>query len=164
MHSALAQRESDADCTDLVSTTVTLGTPYLGAPLERGADALARHAAKVPPARWLAELVTARSEGIKNLGDGLGPHSQLTQDAEHARRHYLVFATLVPGGAGRLRDLTGDVIVPTASAAGGYELPFADDERACVLHLPGHHHMDLLNSPVLYEHLLGWLTNDVHPE
>lgn len=156
--SADAQR-ADVQWADLVSATVTLGTPYLGAPLERGAAALARRAEKAAPVRWLAELVAARSEGIRDLGAGLGPHAALPPTTA-VRRHYLVAATVIPGAAGPLRDLMGDVMVPTASAAGGYEIPFTDDGRVTVLHLPGHHHMDLLNAPAVYEQLLGWLADD----
>ena len=54
----------------LVRDTVTLGTPHLGAPLERGVHALTARLARVPETRPLAALLAPRSAGIKDLRRG----------------------------------------------------------------------------------------------
>src|SRR3954447_15735178 len=56
--------------TALVRDTITLGTPHLGAPLERGVHRLASSLVRLPETRPLAALLALRSVGIKDLRRG----------------------------------------------------------------------------------------------
>ena len=119
--------------------TVTLGSPHLGAPLERGVHRLALQLARLPETRPLARVLALRSVGIKDLRRGTlveddwagrdldGP---TTGDRTHVplhagARHFVVLATLSPVPAGRLADLLGDLLVPPRSATGDT----GDDDR-----------------------------------
>ena len=70
VHSALAQADVEADWVPLVSDTVTLGAPHLGAPLERFANQSARLAGRLRHSRPLAAVLRARSVGIQDLRHG----------------------------------------------------------------------------------------------
>lgn len=158
LHSALAQTQ-DA-WPELVHSTVTLGTPYLGAPLERGAKALAHRMTPIPHARWLKGTIEGRSLGIRDLGEGLGAHEELypggVGPSPHCR-HYLVFGALLPGERGRWRDFAGDVLVPIPSASGGYDVArLPEGGVATVVSIPRVHHLALLNHPAVYEQLRAW--------
>ncbi|MDY7104595.1 MAG: hypothetical protein S0880_25705 [Actinomycetota bacterium] len=55
---------------DRVGHVVCLGTPHLGAPLEKGVNALSWLAGRVPETRPFAEVLNARSVGVKDLRFG----------------------------------------------------------------------------------------------
>lgn len=158
--------------TSLVRDTVTLGSPHLGAPLERGVHRLALQFARLPETRPLARVLALRSVGIKDLRHGAlvdddwagrdldGPatapptHVPLHDGA----RHFVVLATLSPFPEGRLADLVGDLLVQPRSALGDT----GDDDRLAfpadhVQRLGGLHHFDLLDHPRVYAHIKRWL-------
>lgn len=158
LHSALAQAEDSWP--ELVHSTVTLGTPYLGAPLERGAKALAHRVTPIPHVRWLKGTIEGRSVGIRDLGEGLGAHEELypagVGPSPHCR-HYLLFGALLPGERGRWREFAGDVLVPIPSASGGYDVArLPEGGVATVVSIPRVHHLALLNHPAVYERLRAW--------
>jgi pimeloyl-ACP methyl ester carboxylesterase len=138
---------------DLVSDVVTLGTPHLGAPLERAVAIGARALGSLPEAAPFGRILDYRSVGILNLRDGLAGD---VQRLPHARYH-LVAATL----AGRGHPISvalGDLLVryPSATARprGGVAMfPDAD-----VLHVPGAGHFALLNHPDVDAALRAWLS------
>jgi hypothetical protein len=167
--SALHQAGSGTDAarpwTRLVRDTITLGTPHLGAPLERGAHALTHTLASVPETRPLAKLLAARSVGIKDLRHGTliqGDWVDQDLDARAPRRHtyvplhdgarhFVVLATLAADPTARTADLLGDLLVPPRSACGDS----GDDNRLAFppdhVHRLGRlHHFDLLNHPQVY--------------
>ena len=158
--------------TRLVRDTVTLGSPHLGAPLERGVHRVAAGLARLPETRPLARLLTLRSVGIKDLRhgtlveadwtdrdlDALGPGEHTHVPLHDGARHFVVLATLSRDPAGRLADLLGDLLVPPRSASGDT----GDDDRLAfppdhVRRLGGLHHFDLLNHPRIYEQIRRWL-------
>jgi pimeloyl-ACP methyl ester carboxylesterase len=158
--------------THLVRDTVTLGSPHLGAPLERGVHRLAMQLARLPETRPLARVLSLRSVGIKDLRHGAlvdddwagrdldGPvTARPTPVPLHdGARHFVIVATLSPNTSGRLADLLGDLMVQPRSALGdtgdGDRLAFPADH---VQRLGGLHHVDLLDHPRVYAHIRRWL-------
>lgn len=158
--------------THLVRDTITLGSPHLGAPLERGVHRLSGVLARLPETRGLAALLALRSVGIKDLRRGTlveedwsGRDLDAPGTAEHTHvplhdgaRHFVVLATLSRDPGGRAADLLGDLLVPPRSASGDTE----DDDRLAfppdhVHRLGGLNHFDLLNHPRVYEQIRRWL-------
>jgi hypothetical protein len=158
--------------TRLVRDTITLGTPHLGAPLERGVHRLTHLLGRLPETRPLARVLAARSAGIKDLRHGTlveadwsgrdldapggAPHTHLPLPAW--ARHSVVLATVPRNPAGPAAEVVGDLLVPPRSACGdtGDErrLAFPADR---VLRLGGLHHLDLLNHPLVYAQIRRWL-------
>jgi pimeloyl-ACP methyl ester carboxylesterase len=144
-----------------------LGSPHLGAPLEKGANALGHALARLPETRPVAELVNGRSVGIKDLRFGSCAEEDWCDcDPDEFLRdrctevpfldcatYYFVGATL-----SRRRDsIVGDLLVRFPSASGDGKrrrLPFEVDHG---MHLPGANHFQLLNHPAVYEQLVSWL-------
>jgi pimeloyl-ACP methyl ester carboxylesterase len=158
--------------THLVRDTVTLGSPHLGAPLERGVHRLTALLARLPETRPLSRLLTLRSDGIKDLrrgtlveADWTGRDLDALTPGEHTHvplhdgaRHFVVLATLSRNPEGRVADLLGDLLVPPRSASGdtgdGDRLAFPPDH---VHRVGGMHHFDLLNHPLIYARIRAWL-------
>ncbi len=144
--------DADSAWTDLVTNVVTLGTPHLGAPLERGVALGARALGWFPESAPLGRILEYRSVGILDLRGGLAPD---LQNLPHARYH-LVAATLAGSHRHPVSEAFGDLLVRYPSATGrprrGREMfPGAD-----VLHIKGDH-FDLLNHPRVYAALRTWL-------
>lgn len=169
--SAVAQAV-DARWIGLVSDTVTLGSPHLGAPLEQCANRLAHALRGLPETQWLANQIAARSVGIKDLRHGnlietdwagFDPDcldSNRTHIALHAGpRHFVVLATLTGTHDSLSGDLLGDLLVRPKSACGDtgdeHRLTYAAPH---ICRLTGLHHFDLLNHPAVYTRLRDWLT------
>ena len=158
--------------THLVRDTVTLGSPHLGAPLERGVHRLTALLARLPETRPLSRLLTLRSDGIKDLrrgtlveADWTGRDLDALTPGEHTHvplhdgaRHFVVLATLSRNPEGRAADLLGDLLVPPRSASGdtgdGDRLAFPPDH---VHRVGGMHHFDLLDHPLIYARIRAWL-------
>jgi len=153
-------------------TVVTLGSPHLGAPLEKAAhvtDWTLRRAAESAP---YARLLGARSTGIKDLRHGAIAAAQWADDDE-LWPAWLAEVPLVPGvtyyhvagsitadarhPAGRL---VGDGLVRRGSASGrGWtrRIPLAPENG---VHLGGVHHLALLHHDDVYGHLRRWVVPD----
>lgn len=153
---------------------VFLGTPHLGAPLERGGHWIEQLLGVSPYTAPLARLGRVRSAGITDLRHG----SLLDEDwrdpdqGEHIPRHPTP-VPLPPGVASyaiaatqgrRVGDfgdrLLGDGLVPLASALGRHRNParrldFPAD-RQWVAHDTGH--LELLNAPEVYAKLREFLS------
>ena len=139
--------------TRLVTNVVTLGTPHLGAPLERAVHAGARSLGVLPESAPFGRILEYRSVGILDLRRGLAAD---VQHLPHARFH-LVAATLAGSPRHVVREVLGDLLVRYPSAIGrprrGREMfPGAD-----VLHVPGTDHFGLLNHPAVDAALVDWL-------
>ena len=137
---------------ELVTDVVTLGTPHLGAPLERGVALGARALGALPESAPFGRILEYRSVGILDLRSGLAPD---VQNLPHARYH-LVAATLAGSPRHPVSEALGDLLVRYPSATGrsrrGREMfPGAD-----VLHVKGDH-FDLLNHPRVHDALRTWL-------
>ncbi len=131
--------------TSAVTDVVCLGTPHLGADLEKGANALSWVLAQVPETVGLSKVINSRSTGIKDLRRGLSLEE--VPCLQSASYHY-IGATLDPP----LGTVFGDMLVRMSSASCGGE---------CV-ELAGLNHFDLLNHDAVYEQLIKWLKAGPH--
>lgn len=163
-------RDQDHAWTDAVRHVVCLGSPHLGADLEKGVNIAAWALAKLPETRGLAAFLNTRSAGVKDLRFGalldedwrdcdpdefLRDRCQEVPFLPHAVYHF-VSTTAAPRAVGLLM---GDHLVRPRSAAGqgrSRRVPF---ESAHGLTLTGLNHFDLLNHPSIYDKLLAWITH-----
>ncbi|SDR77338.1 Triacylglycerol esterase/lipase EstA, alpha/beta hydrolase fold [Nocardioides scoriae] len=150
--------DRDTPWTELVTDVVCLGTPHLGAPLERvvnhGVGALGR----LPEAAPFGRILEYRSVGILDLRHGLARDVQNLPRA----RYRLVAATMTASPRSVTAGSLGDLLVPYASAMGR---PRRGEEMfpgAETLHIRGDH-FDLLNHDRVYEALRGWLRDRTDP-
>jgi pimeloyl-ACP methyl ester carboxylesterase len=154
--------------TAAVRHVVCLGSPHLGADLEKGVNVAAWALARLPETRALAGFLNRRSPGVKDLRFGAvieedwrdGDPDEFLRDRCHevpflpSAAYHFVAATVVPSALGRL---VGDCLVRSYSATGtgrSRHIPFDADHG---LTLTGLHHMDLLNHPQIYAKLREWL-------
>jgi pimeloyl-ACP methyl ester carboxylesterase len=148
-----------------------LGTPHLGAPLERAANVAGWTLSRLPESRPFADLFfNRRSVGIKDMRYGncveedwcdCDPDEFLRDRCREVpflptATYYFVGATLTkrPGGLGRL---VGDLLVQYPSASGDgrrRRIPFEVDNGH---HLGGAHHLRLLNHPDVYAQIRDWI-------
>lgn len=137
---------------------VTLGTPYLGAPLERAGvllqDLLGSNGYSAP----FTTLGGLRSAGIRDLRHGL-PHADAMPMPADVRT-CLVAGSLQHAGLRRGgRHPRGDGLVPVASAFGEHRDPRCclrvPDARKRLVHDTGH--IALLGSAQVYAQLREWL-------
>jgi pimeloyl-ACP methyl ester carboxylesterase len=155
--------------TDAVRHVICLGSPHLGAPLEKGVNALGWALGRVPETEPLARVVNARSAGIKDLRFGAcieedwcdcDPDELLTdrcQDVPFLPNATFCFvaATISTREGDPLGTVVGDLLVRVPSASGEgrrRRVPFGDGRR-----LGGLNHFDLLNHPAVYEQIRAWL-------
>ncbi|MFC4948752.1 lipase family alpha/beta hydrolase [Pseudonocardia sp. GCM10023141] len=144
---------------------VCLGTPLLGAPLERGANTAAWALRQFDETAPLAALLAARSAGIKDLR-----HGSLQRDDWHGvdpdavTRAGTALPYLPPGNVqhsnlaatvirdpGPLGHWIGDLLVPSSSALA--PAPSARTHR-----IGGLRHGGLLTDDAVYARLLAWLS------
>ena len=168
-HHAAADAPTNA-WTDRLTHVFCLGTPHLGADLEKGANALSWALRKLPETRPLSTVLNSRSSGIKDLRYGSCLDEDWSDcDPDELLRdrcgevpflphttYYFIGAALSPGPVGRL---LGDLLVrmPSASGAGsgrGRRIPF-EVENGSELH--GLTHFDLLGHPAVLQQLQLWI-------
>jgi pimeloyl-ACP methyl ester carboxylesterase len=156
----------------LVQRAFYIGTPHLGAPLERLGNALSWTLGKVgnPYTSLIADIVNLRSSGIKDLRyanlrreDWEGADADaLLQNRRHPVpllahiRHHLVAGTLSRDP--RLSMLFGDAMVAVHSATGRARprdrcAPFPQ-EHVRIMH--GMDHMRLACDPEVYAQIRAW--------
>jgi pimeloyl-ACP methyl ester carboxylesterase len=157
--------------TDAVRHVFCLGTPHLGADLEKGVNVLGHALGRLPETRGVARVLNARSVGIKDLRFGscaeedwrdCDPDEYLRDRCQEVpflpdAHYYFVGATLADGPLG---STLGDLLVRLPSASGrgtgkGRSIPFEVDNGH---ELVGLTHFDLLNHPAVYEQLRTWIT------
>lgn len=148
---------------------ICLGSPHLGADLEKGVNVATWVMAKFGESRAVAELLNLRSDGIKDLRYGaLLDDDWDAADPDEFLRDRCSEVPFLPGanyhfvatsaGPAALGALLGDHLVRPSSASGRgrrRRLPFADDAG---LTLTGLHHFDLLNHPEIYAKVRAWLS------
>ena len=157
--------------TDAVRHVFCLGTPHLGADLEKGVNVLGWALDRLPETRAMAGVLNARSVGIKDLRFGScveedwsdwDPDEFLNDRCQEVpflpdANYYFVGAKLSRGPVGAL---LGDLLVRMPSASGrgngkGRSIPFEVDKGH---ELSGLTHIDLLNHPAVYEQLRAWIS------
>lgn len=153
-----------ADVDDLswvrsVGHVVCLGTPHLGAPLERAVDRLVPVLDRMPETRPVAEFLRDRSRGVQDLRHGVfvdGDEHGEVPFVANAKYHF-VGATVTHDRNHPVGRAVGDLLVRYSSAAGSdgqRRIPFDVEHGA---HVGGVNHFDLLDHPAVYEHLRDWL-------
>ena len=159
------------DWTRRVRHVVCLGTPHLGAPLEKAANLATWTFNRLPETRPFGELlVGGRSVGIKDLRFGscleedwcdCDPDEFLRDRCREfpfleSASYCFVGATLLPRRDG-VGGVLGDLLVTYRSASGDgrrRRIPFeAENGR----HVGGIDHLRLLNHPVVYRQMRDWL-------
>jgi pimeloyl-ACP methyl ester carboxylesterase len=157
--------------TSAVRHVFCLGSPHLGAPLEKGVNALGWALGRVPETRPLADVINVRSAGIKDLRFGscaeedwcdCDPDELLTDRCHDVpflpgARFHFVAATLSRRPGDPLGAILGDLLVrvPSASGAGGRrQIGFAIEDGH---HVGGLTHFDLLNHPAVYDQIRAWI-------
>ncbi len=149
-----------------------LGTPHLGAPLERAANVAAAGLAMLPETRAMATALKLRSAGVKDLRYGYlleddwfgnDPDAFLRNTGREipflkTANHYFVSATLSQQSDAPVGRLIGDLLVLHSSAWGhagrGERLTFPLDNYR---HVGAANHFTLLNHPAVYEQIRTWL-------
>jgi pimeloyl-ACP methyl ester carboxylesterase len=148
-----------------------LGTPHLGAPMEKAANAFGWALGRLPETRPFADLVNVRSAGIKDLRYGscveedwcdCDPDEFLNDRCQEVpflpnATYYFVGATLSRRADAPYGSLVGDLLVrfPSASGSGRKRrIPFEIDNG---IHVGGITHFHLLNHPAVYDQLRTWL-------
>lgn len=148
-----------------------LGTPHLGAPMEKAANVTGSLLALLPETRPLARLWNLRSAGIKDLrfgslldDDWMGRDADaLLQDtcAEvpllETAGHYSIGATITRDAAHPLGYVLGDLLVRLPSASGQGAARRVQFDLGSDSHLGGLHHFDLLHHPRIYEQMRRWI-------
>lgn len=158
--------------TGRVRRAIYVGTPHLGAPLERIGRVVAKILTAVddPYTRLAADLGNLRSAGIRDLGDADLTHEDRARqcatlslrDARHPVpllpeiQHFLIAGSFSTDP--RIALLFGDALVPVASAT------FGHCTDAATLGLPPSHirffagvsHMRLPRSPEVYAQIRTW--------
>jgi hypothetical protein len=148
-----------------------LGTPHLGAPLERAANVFGWALGRLPETRPFAQVVNGRSAGIKDMRFGncveedwcdCDPDEYLRDRCREVpflptATYYFIGATLTREPDSRLASIVGDLLVQFPSASGNgpkRRIPFEIDKGR---HLGGLNHLQLLNHPAVYDQLRTWL-------
>jgi pimeloyl-ACP methyl ester carboxylesterase len=161
----------------IATSAFYLGSPHLGAPLERFGNVLAWTLGRIPNpvTELVADLINLRSSGVKDLRYGSLRHEDwmgedadaLLQNRRHPVpllphvRHHLVAATLTSDPA--LSALFfGDALVPLPSATGRARprhrsAPFPQDH---VRVLPALDHLSLAHHPQVYAVLRAWIEGE----
>ena len=145
--------------TELVTDVVCLGTPHLGAPLERVVSKGVGALGILPESAPFGRILEYRSVGILDLRHGLARDVQNLPNA----RYRLVAATLTRSPTSVTSSTIGDLLVPYASALGrrrGGEEMFPGAET---LHVPCADHFDLLNHDEVFGAIRRWLRDRTDP-
>jgi pimeloyl-ACP methyl ester carboxylesterase len=163
--------EEGPDWAQLVTHSVSLGTPHMGAPLEQAVHVLSAGLAKLPETRPFANFLRRRSSGIRDLRQGsLVDEDWRDSDPDALRgaacaeipllegaTHCFVSAAITRSERHPLGRLLGDTLVLVPSASGRSRtrrIPFEDEYG---MHLGAATHFTLLNHPAVYERLRDWL-------
>ncbi|BBY17376.1 lipase family alpha/beta hydrolase [Mycolicibacterium litorale] len=160
--------ENGRPWTGKVRQVVCLGSPHLGADLEKSVNAASWALARLRETRAIADFLNLRSDGIKDLRFGAcldddwgeaDPDEFLRDRCAEVpfldgASYHFVATSAAPRPVGLV---FGDHLVRPSSAAGRgrkRRLPFEEDNG---LVLTGLHHFDLLNHPDVYDRLVHWL-------
>jgi len=164
-------RRRNRDWPALVRHVFFLGSPHMGAPLEKFGNVAAWVLDRFDVTRAFATLINKRSAGIKDLRfgavldehwQGVDPDALLDDRTDEVpllenANHYFVAATLTRDAQHPLGFAIGDWMVREHSAKAEQrwrhlQVPFGDGR-----HFGPMTHMQLLNHPDVYEQMRSWL-------
>ncbi|MEA1903223.1 MAG: alpha/beta fold hydrolase [Actinomycetota bacterium] len=151
---------------------VTLASPHLGSPIEKGVNVVSWGLNIAPESRPLADLVDQRSDGIKDLrfgaitkddwqdtdpdtvlDDNVGEAPALDGVEQHFVAGVITDETTHPVGV-----LLGDLVVRAGSATGRGRRRQIDPTDVHIL--GGLNHVDLLHDPAVHTQVRAWLAPD----
>jgi pimeloyl-ACP methyl ester carboxylesterase len=161
--------------TDTVRHVVCLGSPHLGADLEKGVNAASWALARLPETRAIAAFLNRRSAGVKDLRYGACldedwkdcDPDEFLRDRCHevpflpTAIYHFVATSAAPRALGLI---VGDHLVRSKSASGVGKVRRLPFEAAHGLTLTGLNHFDLLNHPSIYTKLREWLSQSTSQE
>lgn len=137
----------------VVTDLVTLGTPHIGSPVERGIARGVRHGSRVAELAPFARIFEQRSAGVLDLH-----HGRPDEDPQlPGLRYRFVAATLTRSPGHPVAKTIGDTLVPYASALGQRAPGSPILPRISTLHVPRADHFDLLNHDDVHRQLALWL-------
>jgi pimeloyl-ACP methyl ester carboxylesterase len=148
---------------------VGLGTPHLGAPLERFANWGTHRLARLPETSPFATWLNRRSVGIKDMRYGaLLEEDWSGFDADELLTNHCTEAVLLPGVAYSVASATlsrepnglwaHDLLVQHTSAHGIGKVRSIPFDQTRTFHLGGRkHHFDLLADQRVYDQVRSWL-------
>ncbi len=159
----------------LVRRAIYLGSPHLGAPLEKTGSAFTAVLRMVdePFVNLTRKLIDLRSIGIKDLGDAKlveesdpelvaagSPNEAPTVPLQEGMDHYVGVGSLTENVDHVVSRLLGDALVRVPSATGrtakqNRRLSFAKENIAV---FAGFHHMQLAHHPAVYQRIKRWCT------
>lgn len=142
------------DWVDRCDTVVTLGTPHLGAPLEKAVDVLVRVGGLAPEVDAITQWFDQRSAGIRDLRHGVDDETDapgVRVRAAPLPRHVTLHTVgaRLPGGIG---ELVGDGLVRRGSAHARGVRGTVSARRGEPLDIDGSH-FDLLCDPRVTSHV-----------
>ncbi len=157
---------------EMVTDVFCLGTPHLGAPLEKGVHTAAFLTSRLPETQPFAKLLDARSSGVKDLRFGALVEEDWSEvgTAEFLQdrctevpflegvTYYFVGVSVTKDVKHPVGVLVGDLLVRIPSASGkgrNRRIPFKIENGS---HIGGLNHFDLLNHPDVYAQLHSWLS------
>lgn len=155
----------------LARVLVTLGSPHLGAPLEKTVHVADRLLRLLPETEPLSRPLAARSVGVKDLRYGsLVEDDWAGHDPDEWLRdrctqvplvphitYYWVASTLSRDPSHPVGRLLGDGLVLPGSARGASATRRIGFDEANGRHVGGASHLSLMNHPEVYEQLAVWL-------
>ncbi len=150
--------EADAGWARLVTHSVSLGSPHMGAPLEQAVHVLSAGLAALPETRPFANFLRRRSGGIRDLRQGsLVDEDWRDRDPDALRgaacaevpllegaTHCFVSATITRTDSHPLGRVIGDTLVLVPSASGRSRTRRIPFEEEYGMHLGGASHVALL--------------------
>lgn len=150
-----------------VTDVVFLGTPHLGAPLERVVARGIPLLARLPETAPLARVLERRSHGILDLRHGLGPdfgpdsgsESGASYTGDARVRYHLVAGSLTASLRHPVALAIGDLLVQPRSALAAPRGAAAYFPDADLVHVPRTDHFDLLNHETVHRYLCDWLAD-----
>jgi len=156
---AIATAQADGSpWLDRLDVLACLGTPHLGAPLERAGDLLQTLLGINAHSAPFTALGGLRSAGIQDLRHGSlrARHPPLPG---HVRAFAVAASTQAPRADGERRGLRGDWLVPVASAFGEHQDPSLGlgipEQHRLLVHRSGH--IGLLSNMRVHVQLRDWL-------
>ncbi|WP_353221223.1 alpha/beta fold hydrolase [Salinisphaera sp. S4-8] len=154
-----------------LSDMVLLGSPHLGAPLERLGRQVTHMLTRLSYTQPLSAIGEIRSAGVKDLSHGHLRDEDWQQDtgvkptpaealaSPHHVGHFLVAATLGRRGDDPIGRLFGDLLVPVTSAVGHADTPArrlrARDQDGRIFY--GMNHFALVHHDDVYAAIAEWL-------